>query len=127
MLCAEKGDLDGIVKLISNGLDIQQCRGLGGYIYISYLFFFLLNSKKSILLRNRDRFTPLHHACNRGHAHVVSELIKMRIPVNCVNDSGEVKKFLRCSLCLHTAEKYFYITHKKLDISLFYFLCDINM
>eukprot|EP01036_Dinobryon_divergens_P029777 gene29777-38922_t len=64
MLCAEKGDLDGITKLISNGLDIQQCRGLGG-------------------------FTPLHHACNRGHAHIVSELIKMRIPVNCVNDSGE--------------------------------------
>lgn len=65
MLCAERGDLNGILKLISNGLNIQQCRGLNG-------------------------FTPLHHACNRGHANVVAELIKMRIPINCVNDNGEV-------------------------------------
>jgi len=70
MLCAEKGDLNGILDLVSNGLDIQKCRGLNG-------------------------FTALHHACNRGHAKIVAELIKFKIPVNCINDSGEVIKSLK--------------------------------
>lgn len=65
MLCAEKGDMKGILRVISSGLDASKCRGLNG-------------------------FTPLHHACNRGHADIVCELIKLKVPVNAVNNSGEV-------------------------------------
>ena len=64
ILCAEKGDLPGIQRAIENGVDIVSCRGLHGY-------------------------TALHHACNRAHALVVSELIRLNMPIDIRNDSGE--------------------------------------
>lgn len=64
ILCAEKGDLPGVVRVILSVLDINKCKGLNG-------------------------FTPLHHACNRGHAPIVNELLKAGMFANIKNDDGE--------------------------------------
>lgn len=47
-----------------SGIDIVSCRGLNGY-------------------------TPLHHACNRGHALVAAELLRLNATIDCINDNGE--------------------------------------
>jgi hypothetical protein len=64
ILLAEKGDAGKIRTLIEHGVNISQFRGLNGY-------------------------TPLHHACNRGHGNVVSVLLAANIPVDVKNDAGE--------------------------------------
>jgi hypothetical protein len=61
---SEKGDLSSLQKLHVSGLDIVSCRGLNGY-------------------------TPLHHACNRGHALVAAELLRLNALIDCKNDNGE--------------------------------------
>ena len=63
ILC-EKGDIANLLKLHVKGLDIVSCRGLNGY-------------------------TPLHHACNRGHALVVAELLRLNALIDHPSDSGE--------------------------------------
>ena len=64
LVLAESGDSEGLKKLVVDGFDITTCKGLNGY-------------------------TPLHHACNRGHANIVFDLLKLRAPVDAVNDAGE--------------------------------------
>ena len=64
MLYAEKGDLTNLQKLHKSGIDITSCKGLNG-------------------------FTPLHHACNRGHALVAAELLRLNASIDSKNDSGE--------------------------------------
>ena len=34
-------------------------------------------------------FTPLHHACNRDHADMVNELLKLNVNINATNDNNE--------------------------------------
>ncbi len=34
-------------------------------------------------------FTPLHHACNRNHADMVNELLKLNVNINATNDNNE--------------------------------------
>lgn len=74
MLYAETGNVAGLIELVG-GINhqtsdtaaiqlLQKVRGLGGY-------------------------TPLHHACNRGHAVMVSELLKFKVNINATNDNGE--------------------------------------
>lgn len=62
--CAERGDLKGLAEAIANGVDIISCRGLHGY-------------------------NLLHHACNRGHALIVSELLRLKLPIDSRNDMDE--------------------------------------
>ena len=64
MLYAETGNLVGIRNLIENGEDLVSVRGLGGY-------------------------SLLHHACNRGHAAIVNELLKVYFPTSIKCDTGE--------------------------------------
>lgn len=64
IMLAEKGDASKIRLLIEHGVNISQFRGLNG-------------------------FTPLHHACNRGHGDVVSLLLSANFPVDITNDAGE--------------------------------------
>ena len=64
IMLAEKGDANKIRLLIDHGVNITQFRGLNG-------------------------FTPLHHACNRGHGNVVSVLLNANFPVDTTNDAGE--------------------------------------
>lgn len=64
ILCADKGDLPGVLRVIRSVLDINKCKGLNG-------------------------FTPIHHASNRGHATIVNELLKAGMNVNIKNDDGE--------------------------------------
>lgn len=61
---SEKGDLASLQNLHVKGLDIVSCRGMNGY-------------------------TPLHHACNRGHALVAAELLRLNALIDCKNDNGE--------------------------------------
>lgn len=68
---AEQGDLAGLESLFSFGLRIDAYRGLFG-------------------------FTCLHHACNRGHVAVVSELLKHGVSINACNESGETPLHLAC-------------------------------
>jgi ankyrin repeat protein len=71
IMMAELGDVSGIAMLLSGGdVDISSCRGLAGY-------------------------TPLHHACNRGHLAVVSEILKIHLSfINTTNDTGETSLHL---------------------------------
>lgn len=64
IMFSEKGDLASLQSLHVKGLDIVSCRGLNGY-------------------------TPLHHACNRGHALVAAELLRLNALIDCKNDNGE--------------------------------------
>jgi hypothetical protein len=64
LMYAEKGDLASIQRLHKAGKDVVHCKGLGGY-------------------------TPLHHACNRGHALVAAELLRLNAAIDCRNDNGE--------------------------------------
>jgi hypothetical protein len=64
ILYAEKGDLGSIQRLYKEGKDVVNCRGLNG-------------------------FTPLHHACNRGHALVAAELLRLNALIDSRNDNGE--------------------------------------
>lgn len=66
IMMAEVGDVSGIAILLGGGdVDFLSCRGLAGY-------------------------TPLHHACNRGHLAVVSEILKFHLSfINASNDTGE--------------------------------------
>ena len=34
-------------------------------------------------------FSPLHHACNRGHSAMVFELLRLCVPIDVRNDSLE--------------------------------------
>lgn len=61
----------GLAELLQNGLKLKGSRGLYG-------------------------FTPLHHACNRGHMNVVSQLLKAGVDINETNDSGETALHLAC-------------------------------
>jgi hypothetical protein len=63
MMC-EAGDDSGLKRIVADGFDILQCRGLNGY-------------------------TPLHHACSRGHAIIVFEVLRLKVPVDATNDNGE--------------------------------------
>jgi ankyrin repeat protein len=71
IMMAELGDVSGIAMLLSGGdVDFSSCRGLAGY-------------------------TPLHHACNRGHLAVVSEILKIHLSfINTINDTGETSLHL---------------------------------
>jgi hypothetical protein len=64
LMYAEKGDLASIQRLHKAGKDVVHCKGLGGY-------------------------TPLHHACNRGHALVAAELLRLNAAIDSKNDNGE--------------------------------------
>lgn len=64
IMYSEKGDLAGLQNLHLSGIDIVSCRGLNGY-------------------------TPLHHACNRGHALIAAELLRLNAIIDCKNDNGE--------------------------------------
>mmetsp|Transcript_7290 Transcript_7290/g.12240 ORF Transcript_7290/g.12240 Transcript_7290/m.12240 type:complete len:340 (-) Transcript_7290:251-1270(-) len=64
IMLAEKGDAVKIRTIVEHGINVSKFRGLNGY-------------------------TPLHHACNRGHGNVVSVLLSANIPVDSKNDSGE--------------------------------------
>lgn len=64
IMYAETGNFSAIKKLIDIGSSIFDIRGMDGY-------------------------SLLHHACNRGHAAVVSELLKSYFPINLKNESGE--------------------------------------
>ena len=65
IVMSEVGDLQGFISAIQNGLNLVTCRGLLGY-------------------------TALHHACNRGHVAIVSEILKAQLYViNISNDTGE--------------------------------------
>ena len=64
IMYSEAGDLASLQNLHVKGLDIVSCRGMGGY-------------------------TPLHHACNRGHALIVAELLRLNALIDCKNDNGE--------------------------------------
>lgn len=64
IMFSEKGDLESLKNLHVKGLDIVSCRGMNGY-------------------------TPLHHACNRGHALVAAELLRLNALIDCKNDNGE--------------------------------------
>ena len=67
IMMSEVGDLAGITNLINNGVsvDFLSSRGLAGY-------------------------TPLHHACNRGHSAIVSILLRNHQSIiNLRNDAGE--------------------------------------
>jgi len=63
-ICAESGDVLGLRKLIDCGANLIAVRGMNGY-------------------------SLLHHACNRGHGVIVSELLKLDFNINLKNDSGE--------------------------------------
>jgi hypothetical protein len=64
LLAAEQGDIDGIKRLISSGLNLM-CSGFNGY-------------------------SLLHQAASRGHCKVIAELIRHRvIPIDIQNDAGE--------------------------------------
>ena len=65
IIMSETGDFVGITAAIDSGIDLISCRGLAGY-------------------------TPLHHACNRGHVAIVGAILRnnMRI-LNSSNDTGE--------------------------------------
>lgn len=71
IMMAELGDVSGIAMLLSEGdVDFLSCRGLAGY-------------------------TPLHHACNRGHLAVVSEILRIHLSfINAINDTGETSLHL---------------------------------
>lgn len=65
IMMSEVGDLAGLILMIQNGVSLLSCKGLSGY-------------------------TPLHHACNRGHVAVVSEILKAQLSmINSSNDTGE--------------------------------------
>ena len=65
ILLAETGNLAGITAMIESGYNFSKVRGLNG-------------------------FTPLHHACNRGHGAVVSELLRAHLPLlHTLTDSGD--------------------------------------
>lgn len=61
---AEKGDIKGVEGILSAGAVDNDHRGLGGA-------------------------NALHYACRRGHAAVVSALLKADFYINARNDSGE--------------------------------------
>ena len=65
MLLAETGNLSGITVMIEGGFNFSKVRGLNG-------------------------FTPLHHACNRGHGAVVSELLRAHpLLLHALTDTGD--------------------------------------
>ena len=64
IMLAEKGEAAKIRIIIDSGVNVMNFRGMSGY-------------------------TPLHHACNRGHADVVSILLGANVPVDSKNDAGE--------------------------------------
>ena len=65
IVMSEVGDLQGFILSLQSGLNLVMCRGLSGY-------------------------TALHHACNRGHVAIVSEILKAQLQViNISNDTGE--------------------------------------
>ena len=67
ILLAESGELkgQGMNHLIERGFNWAKCVGM-------------------------NNFTPLHYACNRGHALVVCELLRSYPPMlHAVNDAGE--------------------------------------
>lgn len=65
LVAAESGDLDALKKVMASlGDELVDVRGMGGY-------------------------TVLHHACNRGHAPVVNELLSAGFPINIRSESGE--------------------------------------
>jgi hypothetical protein len=64
IVCSENGNIEGILKLHEQGFDFAPCRGMHGY-------------------------SPLHHASAKGHALVVSELLRLRVPIDVKNDDGE--------------------------------------
>lgn len=64
IMYSERGDIASLQNLHLSGIDIVSCRGLNGY-------------------------TPLHHACNRGHALVAAELLRLNATIDCKNDNGE--------------------------------------
>ena len=68
VIYAERGDLSGLKSLhlnhASTSEDLVSSHGLHGY-------------------------TPLHHACNRGHVHIVAELLLCHARINSKNDNGE--------------------------------------
>jgi len=68
VIYAERGDLAGLKALQLNHAamseDLVSSHGLHGY-------------------------TPLHHACNRGHVHIVAELLRCHARINSKNDNGE--------------------------------------
>lgn len=63
LILAETGNLAGIQQMIDSGYNIAKVRGMDG-------------------------FTPLHHACNRGHAAIVSELLRAHLPMLQVQTSS---------------------------------------
>ena len=40
-------------------------------------------------VKSMGGFTPLHHACNRNHADMVNELLKLNVNINVSNDNNE--------------------------------------
>lgn len=65
IMMSEMGDLVGLSESIKSGTNLLSCRGLSGY-------------------------TPLHHACNRGHVAIVSEILRAQLSlINSINDTGE--------------------------------------
>ena len=71
ILACEKGDLKGLRSLLAAGVNLSACVGLDGY-------------------------TPLHHACSRGHGALIPEILKAGIDVNCKNNAGETPLHLAC-------------------------------
>lgn len=61
---AERGDSNGVKRMIEERIDVIKTRGMDG-------------------------FTPLHHACNRGHVQITSMLLVAGMDVDCTNNTGE--------------------------------------
>ena len=65
IVMSEVGDLQGFILALQSGVNLVTCKGLSGY-------------------------TALHHACNRGHVAIVSEILKAQLHVIKIsNDTGE--------------------------------------
>lgn len=97
----ESGDLEGLKKLISEGLEVSNCRGFSGhsllhqaankgYVQIvSELFRFI----KDPNLRNDSNETPLHLAVYSGQILAVDQLLDFGADINAVNNDHETCLF----------------------------------
>ena len=91
-LACETGNISLLYELLYNGSNSsfnspstmpgQMCSNISSSEAIHY-------GKVLDKVKSMGGFTPLHHACNRNHADMVNELLKLNVNINVNNDNNE--------------------------------------